>query len=105
MAFYRVIHADSVFIYNRFVDSIERHYRSLLANNITEPRKLCSLLIDHKFYKTFPRIIFVSYIFPEMIGGKLAQALLRAYEAIERLIPEEDIFFTTVLEYLYFLRG
>ena len=40
-----------------------------------------------------------------MIGGKLAQALLRAYEAIERLIPEEDIFFTTVLEYLYFLRN
>ena len=63
MAFYRVIHADSVFIYNRFVDSIERHYRSLLANNITEPRKLCSILIDHKFYKTFPRIVFVSHIF------------------------------------------
>jgi hypothetical protein len=103
MTFYRVIQTDSLFIYNTFVESIDRHYRRLQASNITEPRKLCSLLIDRKFQKTFPRIIFVSYIFPVMIGGKLALALLKAYQAIENLVPEEEFFFTKVLEYLNFL--
>ena len=105
MTFCRVIQTDSLFIYNTFIESINRHYRRLLASNIIEPRKICSLLIDRKFQKTFPRLIFVSYIFPDMVGGKLALALLKAYEAIENLVPEEEIFFTAVMEYLYFLRN